>query len=79
MTPVDCPPMCVDDDGNEVTCNDFGFSSEEWKNELLYSQNYCRSDCNGLMIEDEFGNILGCDTSNINNFDEYKKNVSNCT
>ena len=75
MTPVDCPPMCVDDDGNEVTCNDFGFSSEEWKNELLYSQNYCRSDCNGLMIEDEFGNILGCDTSNINNFDEYKKKM----
>jgi len=75
--------LCYDEDGSEIDCgisstiNDEmvgNITKEEWKNNIIYSQNYCREDCNGILNMDN--NIpTSCDTTKINNLDEYKKLV----
>jgi hypothetical protein len=75
--------LCYDEDGSEIDCGihstineelENNITKEEWKNNIIYSQNYCREDCNGILNMDN--NIpTSCDTTKINNLDEYKKLV----
>ena len=69
---------CHDLSGNVIDCDSIqtNVSNEVWKNNLLYSQYYCRSDCNGIINLNDNNNPISCDTSNINNLDEYNKKIN---
>ena len=69
---------CHDLSGYVIDCDSIqtNVSNEVWKNNLLYSQYYCRSDCNGIINLNDNNNPISCDTSNINNLDEYNKKIN---